>query len=79
VNDYHGGILVQGAATRGGIGMLIDSHEQSCFNKSYETRDSFDEKDCIGIVIRPGMEAEKSGHSGKVVIHIKDMQSSVAR
>jgi len=79
LNDYHGGILVQGAATRGGIGMLIDPDGQSRFNKGSENQDSFDKTDCMGIVVQPDVEEEKPGHSGKVVIYIKDMQSSMVK
>jgi hypothetical protein len=51
-SDYRGGVLVQGAATRGGIGILADLGEKNRFES--ETGQGFaQEEDCLGILIRP--------------------------
>lgn len=51
-NDrYWGGTLVQGAATRGGIGIFVDAYGRDSFSSSGKGRGYAEDEECMGIFI----------------------------
>lgn len=72
VNDYRGGVLVQGATTRGGLGILVDRSDDSSFFKSNNKLDIFDMKESIGLLIREEGRKDESGRLGTVTVRMKE-------
>ena len=70
-SEYRGGVLVQGAATQGGLGILADFGEKSRFVSDAYGQGFAKEEDCLGILIRPSIQQDKtSTHSGGIAVRI---------
>ena len=70
-NEFQGGGLVQGAATKGGLGILADLGEKSRFISDASGQGFANEEDCLGILIRPKIEQDKtSAHQGPIPVRI---------
>jgi len=60
-NEYWGGVLVQGAATRGALGVLLDRSEKSRFELNNDKLDLFDTKECMGLLIQTRDDLNRPG------------------
>jgi hypothetical protein len=70
-SDYRGGVLVQGAATRGGLGILADLGKKGRFGSVAYGEGSAKDHDCLGIIIRPGIrENAATIYGGETTVRI---------
>ena len=82
-NDYRGGVLIQGAATHGGLGVLIDPGEKSRMASQSEGQGWARSPECLGLLIRaPRPEDQETSQPGETIVKIgiqKDSRESIRK
>ncbi|MDQ5987617.1 MAG: hypothetical protein CSYNP_03362 [Syntrophus sp. SKADARSKE-3] len=58
-SEFQGGVLVQGAATHGGLGILAGLGQKSRFGSDASGQGFAKDEDCLGLLISPGIREDK--------------------
>jgi hypothetical protein len=79
-NNFVGRALVQGAATHGGLGMLIDPGKKSSMISSAEGRGFAKDDGCLGLLIKTGNEENNAAdQAGQSVVKVGLKKDSAGR
>ncbi|MGA3206257.1 MAG: PDZ domain-containing protein [Syntrophales bacterium] len=79
-SEFKGGVLVQGAATQGGLGILADLGKKSRFVSDSSGQGFAKEEDCLGILISPKIQEDNNlTHSGRMAVRIGRKQDSMEK
>jgi len=79
-SEFQGGVLVQGAATQGGLGIVADLGGGSRFVSDSSGQGFAKEEDCLGIMISSKIQENKSlPYSNEKTVRIGQKQDSVGK